>query len=439
MRKNKVYIETLGCSKNLVDSEHMIGILKHNQYEFVSDPNEAGVIIINTCSFIHDAKQESIDTIISMTNHNDSFLIVAGCLAQRYANELLDEIPEIDAYVGTSKYHIIDEVIEKLKSGERNLILTDDISAISPEGLPRTLTTPKYFAYVKIAEGCDNRCTYCIIPKLRGNYRSRTIEAIVQEVTGLVENGVKEIILIAQDTTRYGIDIYNEYRLKDLLEQLNSIEGLRWIRIQYMYPDVIDEELIISISKLDKVVKYFDIPIQHSSNKILKLMNRHTTKENIIDVLTLIKTHIKNAVLRTTIIVGFPGETQGDFEDLLYFIQEYPFHRLGAFTYSLEENTPAFKLPNQLDDELKEIRHQQIMAVQQAISMKMMHQFTGQELEVIIEEKVQNEAIYMGRTLYDTPDVDGIVYVHTQRDLTIGEIYDVKITDSMEYDLMGEI
>ena len=439
MKSNKIYIETLGCSKNLVDSEHMTGILLAKGYQIVANPEESEFVIVNTCAFVNDAKKESIDMIFNMITNTDSKIIVSGCLAQRYAKELVKEIPEVVAYVGTTQFQYIDSVIDKVNNGENNIILIDNVSLILPEHLPRKILTPEHYAFVKIAEGCDNSCTYCIIPQLRGAFRSRRIEDIVDEVKSLVKGGIKEIILIAQDTTRYGIDLYNEFKLGDLLDALNLIEDLKWIRIQYMYPDVIDEDLVLSIKRNEKVVSYFDIPIQHSSNKILKLMNRHTTRENIIDVLNLIKFHIPDAVIRTTLIVGFPGETDEDFNDLIEFITAYPFNRLGAFKYSDEENTPAYNLPLKIDEEIKEQRYNALMSVQLEISNRMMTNFIDKTLPVIIDEIIEGEPIYMGRTQYDTPEVDGVVYVHTDKTLIVGNIYNVYINDSLEYDLIGEI
>ncbi|MEA3422471.1 MAG: 30S ribosomal protein S12 methylthiotransferase RimO, partial [Bacillota bacterium] len=427
MKINRIYIETLGCSKNLVDSEHMTGILMAKGYQIANTPEESEFVIINTCAFINDSKKESIDMIFNMITNTESKVIVSGCLAQRYADELVEEIPEVVAYVGTTQFQYIDSVIDRVNNGEKNIILTDNVSLILPENLPRNILTPKHYAFVKIAEGCDNSCTYCIIPQLRGSYRSRKIEDIVNEVKSLVKSGIKEIILIAQDTTRYGVDLYNEFKLGDLLDSLNSIENLKWIRIQYMYPDVIDENLVLSIMRNGKVVPYFDIPIQHSSNKILKLMNRHTTRENIINVLNLIKMHIPDAVIRTTLIVGFPGETDEDFNDLIEFIKAHPFNRLGAFKYSDEENTPAYNLPLKIDEDIKEQRYNALMSVQLEISNAMMMNFVDKTLPVIIDEIIQGEPIYMGRTQYDTPEVDGVVYVHTNKNLIVGNIYNVHI------------
>lgn len=436
---NQVYIETLGCSKNLVDSEQMRGILTKAGYQLVETSAQASIVIVNTCAFIHDAKVESIDLLLDEARTKRELLIMTGCLAQRYAEDLLDEMPEVDAFVGTTHFHEIVEIIETLREMGTRLVLTDDVDRILPEFLPRERTTPSHYAYVKISEGCDNRCTYCIIPMLRGRYRSRALEDIVTEVRELAAQGVKEIILIAQDSTRYGMDFDGECHLADLLSALDEVDGIRWIRVQYMYPDIIDAALLDTIAGLKKVVRYFDIPIQHSSDRILKRMNRHTTRARIVEVLDMILKRMPDAVIRTTLIVGFPGETEKDFEDLLSFIDQHRFHRLGAFTYSLEEETPAGRLPEQVDEETKTLRHRMLMERQLVISEEMMAGFVGRELEVIIDEPVEGEAVFVGRSAYDTPDVDGVVYVHTDRTLAIGEIYTVRITDHLEYDLIGEI
>lgn len=437
--KRTVHIETLGCAKNTVDSENMMGVLTEAGYSKASSAEEADVIIVNTCAFIHDAKQESIDTILDLAAVKKGKLIMTGCLAQRYAAELLDEMPEVDAFVGTAQFPEIDRIIDELQESGDRIIQTNEIDRLLPDPMPRIRTSPPYTAYVKISEGCDNRCTYCIIPALRGRYRSRALEEIVAEARGMVREGVRELILIAQDSTRYGIDLNGKPQLAQLLEALNAIDDLRWIRVQYMYPDIIDRHLIETMVRLDKVVNYFDIPIQHASDAVLKRMNRHTTRSRIIEVVELIRSLAPDAVLRTTVIVGFPGETESDFRELTEFISAHPFNRLGAFTYSLEEETPAARLPGQIDEETKQQRHQELMTLQMAISEKLMSGFTGRTLDVLVEEKVEGEAIYIGRSAYDTPEVDGVVYIHTEKRLVIGEIVPVRITDYMEYDLIGEI
>jgi len=432
-------METLGCSKNLVDSEQMMGLLSPD-YTFTFLEDEADYIIINTCAFIGDAKVESIDTIIAAVQRPEVKVIVTGCLAQRYAEELLVSIPEVKAFVGTTQFLKIPRIIDRIEGGEEHIVAVGDVDAVFPPDIPRKLLTPAYYAFVKIAEGCDNRCTYCIIPKLRGRYRSRSREEILREVEGLVASGVREIILIAQDTSRYGLDLDGGYGLLELLETLNAVEGLKWIRIQYLYPDILDQRLIQGIQGLDKVVKYFDIPIQHSSDAVLKRMNRHTTRDQIRNIHQLIKRLMPRAVLRTTVMVGFPGETEEDFSDLMSFIQDYPFDKLGAFEYSDEEDTPAEKLDGKVAAEVARERHGLLMSRQSEISEKLLDQWVGQVVECVVEEIAQGDAevTYIGRTPYDTPEVDGVVYFSSEIPLKPGDFVTVKITDHMEYDLLGE-
>ena len=360
----KIALESLGCSKNLVDAEIMMGILNRKGYKLVGDFEDADIILVNTCGFIESAKQESIDTILDLAQLKETgnlkLLIVTGCLAQRYAKELQEEIPEIDAIVGTGSYQQIDEIIEGLKK-ENNIVSLNDIEFAYNEDLPRYVTTPDYMAYLKIGEGCDNHCTYCIIPKLRGKYRSRKMEDILREAKDLASKGVKELVVIAQDTTKYGFDLYNEAKLPQLLEELAQIEGIKWIRIMYSYPESITEELVKVMKKYDNICNYFDMPIQHASNSVLKLMNRHTTKEDIKAKVEMIRSYIPDATLRTTIIVGFPGETEEDFKELVEFAKEVKFDRLGAFAYSREEDTPADKLPNHLEEDVKIRRRDELM------------------------------------------------------------------------------
>lgn len=439
----KIYIETLGCSKNQVDSEIMIGILEEKKFYFTESPEDADAIIVNTCGFIDAAKEESINTILELLENKKTgkckYFIVTGCLVERYADELKKEIPEIDGFLGTTKFENIFEMISHLINSKEVEVWTGDIDKELMENMPRKLINQGHFAYLKIAEGCDNSCTYCIIPKLRGKYRSRKMEDIILEAKKLAESGVKELILIAQDTARYGIDIYGKYKLKDLLESLNLIDGIKWIRIQYCYPDVIDDELIDAIASLEKVVKYIDIPIQHSSDRILKLMNRSTSKNQISKLIDKLRAKCPNITIRTTIIVGFPGETEEDFNDLLDFIQKSKFEKLGVFSYSREEDTAADRLPNQIDEEIKEERRNLILEKQQIISEELCYNMVGKNIEVIIEEIVPDENIYIGRSSFDSPEIDGVVYVHTKNQLIIGEIYKVKINDALEYDLIGEL
>ncbi|MGM9533883.1 MAG: 30S ribosomal protein S12 methylthiotransferase RimO [Intestinibacter sp.] len=435
----KIALESLGCSKNLVDAEIMMGILNEKGYRLTGDFDEADVIIVNTCGFIESAKQESIDTILDFADlkqtGNLKLLIVTGCLAQRYADELKEEIPEIDAIVGTGSYQNIDEIIGKLKE-EHQIVSLNNIEFAYDETLPRYVSTPSHMAYLKIGEGCDNKCTYCIIPKLRGKYRSRKMEDIISEAKKLAEMGVKELIVIAQDTTKYGVDLYGEERLAELLEELAQIDGFKWIRVMYSYPESITEKLVNVISKYDNICNYFDMPIQHASNRILKLMNRKTTKEDIMSKVEMIRNIIPDATLRTSIIVGFPGETDEDFEELVDFVKEVEFDKLGVFTYSREEDTPADRLPNHIEEEVKLERQERLMLVQQAISEQKNNQKIGNKYEVLVEEQIEDN-VYIGRTMYDAEEIDAIVYIKSIRNLQVGEFVDVVITDALEYDLMG--
>lgn len=437
----KIALESLGCSKNLVDAEIMMGILNRKGYKLVGDFEEADIILVNTCGFIESAKQESIDTILELSQLKESgnlkLLIVTGCLAQRYSKELQEEIPEIDAIVGTGSYQQIDEIISSLEK-ENNIVSLNNIEFAYDESLPRYVTTPEYMAYLKIGEGCDNNCTYCIIPKLRGKYRSRKMEDIIREANDLASKGVKELVVIAQDTTKYGLDLYGEVKLPQLLEELAQIEDIKWIRIMYSYPESISEELVKVIKKYDNICNYFDMPIQHASNKVLKLMNRHTTKEDIKSKVEMIRKHIPNATLRTTIIVGFPGETDEDFNELVGFAKEMKFDRLGAFAYSREEETPADKLPNHLEEDVKFRRRDQLMLVQQEISQELNAQKINNEYEVLIEEQIEDK-VYIGRTQGDAEEIDSIVYVKSENQLKIGDFVKVKINNALEYDLMGDV
>lgn len=436
-----VGLVTLGCPKNQVDSEIMLGLLDQAQYQITEEVEKANVIIINTCGFIESAKQESVDTILELAQLKDTahlkFLVVTGCLAQRYHEDLRKEIPEIDAILGTGNFHQIAEVIEKGMEGI-------DLGGISqPEfeyhkDLPRITTTPDYSAYVKIAEGCNNRCSYCIIPALRGPVKSRSQEDIVAEVERLAAKGTKEIILVAQDTTVYGIDLYGKPMLAELLRKLAQIEGIHWIRTLYSYPDHMDDELIEVIATEDKVCKYLDLPLQHGADRILKLMNRPTRQADVEALITKIRERIPNVVLRTSIIVGFPGETEEDFQELLGFIRRVRFERLGVFTYSREEDTPADRLEGHLPEEVKEERWDRVMSVQQEIALKANEALLDQEVLVLVESVYsEEEGIVIGRTQWDSPEIDNLVYVHNCR-AEEGDMIRVRITDAMEYDLVGE-
>jgi len=439
--KYSVSVISLGCSKNLIDSELMMGILDKNGYKLIHDPESANIIIINTCGFIDSAKEESINAIIEAgqykTNGKCKLIIVAGCLGERYKNELLDELPEVDGIVGTGNIRDIVEVINELLKGNK-LLRVGKIDEEYHEDIPRISSTPSYTSYVKIAEGCDNFCTYCIIPKLRGKYRSRKKESIVKEVKDLAINGTKEIILIAQDTTKYGIDIYGDYMLPELLNELNNIEGIKWIRVLYLYPDTFTKELIKSFKDNDKVVKYVDIPIQHINDSVLKRMNRKTSKKLISALIMDLRREIPDIIIRTTLIVGFPGESTKEFEELYDYVEKMQFDKLGVFTYSQEEGTPANDLKDQIDEETKVARQRLIMDLQQRISQNKSKEKIGKKYEVIIEELIaENE--YVGRTYMDSPEIDGIVYIKCNNRLEVGSLVDVKIIDSLEYDLIGEI
>ena len=440
----KIYVESLGCSKNLVDSENMIGILTKKGYKTTDFADKADYIIINTCSFINDAKEESINSIISAAQIKNeskgkkkSKIIVTGCLAQRYSEELKIEIPEIDIIIGTTGFEKIDEFIEKYER-ENNIVCDINMENEIHDNLPRHTLTPDYYAYLKIAEGCDNNCTYCVIPQLRGKYKSRKMENIVAEAKTLAEQGVKEVIIIAQDTSKYGIDIYNEKKLHEVIQNISKIYGIEWIRIHYLYPEDIYDELINEFKTNKKLLKYFDIPLQHVNDVILKRMNRKTNKKQIIDLITNIKAEVEGAVIRTSLITGFPGETDEAHEELKKFLQEYKLDRVGIFKYSREENTPAYKLPDQISDEIKDTRHSELMEVQQSISYENNFKKVGKIYDVLIEEH-DVENIYIGRTYMDSIDIDGCVYVTSDKELTIGNIYKVKINDALEYDLIGDV
>ena len=419
----------------------MMGILNKKGYKLTGDFEEADVILVNTCGFIESAKQESIDTIIEFANLKETgnlkLLIVTGCLAQRYSDELKEEIPEIDAIVGTGSYQNIDEILEGLQK-EKQIVSLNDIEFVYNEDFPRYVSTPSYMAYLKISEGCDKHCTYCIIPKLRGKQRSRKMEDIISEAKNLAQSGVKELVVIAQDSTMYGSDIYGKPVLPELLEQLAGIEGLKWIRIMYSYPESITEELVDVIKRYDNICNYFDMPIQHASNKILKLMNRKTTKEDILSKIEMIRKNIPDATLRTTIITGFPGEDENDFEQLVEFVKEVKFDKLGAFTYSREEGTAADKLPNHIEEEVKAERRDILMMVQQGISEDINQNKVGNIYEVLIEEQIEDN-VYIGRTQYDAEEIDSIVYVKSHTGLEPGDFVNVKIDKALEYDLMGDI
>jgi len=438
----KIYMHSLGCSKNLVDSEHMIGILEKKGFKTTDYADKADYIIINTCSFISDAQQESVDAILSAADiknevNNKAKIIVTGCLAQRFGDELAKEIPEVDIIVGTSGFEKIDEYIEKYED-KRQQVVDTNMQELDEENLPRNTLTEKWYAYLKIAEGCSNNCTYCVIPKLRGPYKSRKIEKIVEDASNLAKQGAKEIIIIAQDTSKYGLDLYGERKLHEVIQKVSEIEGIEWIRIHYLYPEDIYDELINEFKHNKKLLKYFDIPLQHINDRILKRMHRNTNKKQIIDLINKIRNEVKAAVIRTSLITGFPGETQEEHEELMMFLNEYKLDRVGIFKYSREEDTPAYKLPDQIDEEIKEQRHNELMELQQNISYENSLKKIGDTYDVLIEEK-DVENIWVGRTYMDSIDIDGVVYVTSDKNLELGSIYKVKINDALEYDLMGDV
>lgn len=437
---NKIYISTLGCSKNLVDSETMLSILNHQGLERVDDPKQADLAIVNTCGFIEAAKQESIQEILELAEYKKHakmrYLIVTGCLAQRYQKELAREMPEVDAFLGTTSFEKIYEVVEGLQSGYRKSIIWDIHYPVDMNA-KRERLTPRYTAFIKIAEGCDNRCTYCIIPRLRGNYRSREMSAILEEAKSLADQGVKEIILIAQDTAKYGMDLYGQKSLAKLLRQLNEIENLHWIRFLYTYPEDIDEELVEAVRMSEKVCSYFDMPIQHCCDQILRRMNRKTTQRQLYEKIQLIRKQIPDAVIRTTLITGFPGESEEEFRQMKAFVSEIGFERLGVFAYSQEEDTPAAKMPDQIAAEIKERRRDELMQMQQNISRNNNRRMLGLSMEVLIEKEIE-EGLYEGRSRRDAPEIDGVIFVHAKKKHEIGDFVQVSIRDFLEYDLIGD-
>lgn len=439
----KILFVSLGCDKNLVDTENMLGILKNKGFEFTDDEWEADIIAINTCCFIGDAKQESINTILEMAEHKKDarckVLVVAGCLAHRYQDEIIKEIPEVDAFVGTSSYDKIADMINSVLEEKGISNFVEDANRMPMVEADRIVTTPGYYEYLKIAEGCDKHCTYCVIPKVRGSFRSFPIEYLVNQTKKLVEGGVKEIILVAQETTLYGVDLYGKKSLPKLLHNLGLIEGLEWIRILYCYPEEINDELIEAIKNEPKVCHYLDMPIQHASDNILKRMGRRTSKQELTDIVAKFRREIPDIALRTTLITGFPGETDVDHEEVMQFIDECEFDRLGVFTYSREEDTVAAQMPDQIDEEIKEKYRDELMQLQQEISADRSAAMIGRIVRVMIEGFIPEDNTYVGRSYKDAPNVDGLVFVECDRELMSGDFIDVKITGSTEYDLIGTI
>lgn len=433
---------SLGCDKNLVDTEVMLGMLTSRGYQMIDDETQADIIVVNTCCFIHDAKEESIQTILEMADYKKKgrlkALIVTGCLAQRYKQEIIDEIPEVDAILGTTAYDKILEAVDETLAGHV-CVEMEDIDALPQVESRRVITTGGHYAYLKIAEGCDKHCTYCIIPKIRGDFRSVPMERLIKEAGELVEQGVKELILVAQETTMYGTDIYGEKSLPKLLKELCKIPALRWIRILYCYPEEITEELIQVIKEEEKVCSYLDLPIQHASDEVLKRMGRRTSREQLVSVIGKLRREIPDIALRTTLITGFPGETKEQHEEVMQFVDEMEFDRLGVFTYSPEEDTPAATMPNQIAEEIKEDRQAELMELQQDIAFELAEAMVGKEVVVMIEGKIADENAYVGRTYKDAPNVDGLIFVNTDEELMSGDFAKVKITGAIDYDLIGVI
>lgn len=438
----KILFISLGCDKNLVDTEVMLGMLASRGYEMTNDEQEADIIVINTCCFIHDAKEESIQNILEMAeykkNGSAKALIVTGCMAERYRQEILDEIPEVDEVLGTTAYDRILDAVDAALAGQHE-VMTADLDALPLPETKRLVTTGGHFAYLKIAEGCDKHCTYCIIPKIRGNFRSVPMERLLKEAQDLAEQGVKELILVAQETTLYGKDLYGEKSLPKLLRELCKISGIRWIRILYCYPEEITDELIQVMKEEPKICHYLDLPIQHANDTILKRMGRRTSKQELIDIVQKLRKEIPDICLRTTLITGFPGETQEQHEELMEFIDTLEFDRLGAFTYSPEEDTPAATFEDQIDEEVKEDRQADIMELQQEIAFDKAEDMIGREVLVMIEGKVADENAYVGRTYRDAPNVDGLIFINTDVELISGDFAKVKVTGALDYDLIGEL
>lgn len=438
----KLLFISLGCDKNLVDSEHMLGLLTRKGYEVTQEEEQADVIIINTCCFIHDAKEESIQNILEMAEYRKSgsckALIVTGCLAQRYRQEILDEIEEVDAVLGTTAIDEITDVIDRIFQGQRFTRFQDPDRLVEIQE-KRIVTTGGHYAYLKIAEGCDKHCTYCIIPKLRGGYRSVPMEHLLEEAEELAEEGVKELILVAQETTVYGKDLYGEKSLHILLEKLCQIPGIRWIRLLYCYPEEIYEELIQTMKREKKICHYLDLPIQHASNRILKRMGRRTSREQLEEIIGKLRREIPDITLRTTLITGFPGETPEDHEELMEFIDQMEFDRLGVFTYSQEEGTAAAEMENQIEEDLKKDRQEELMELQQEVSLDKNEEKVGKSVLAMVEGYLPEENVYVARTQADAPGVDGYLFIDTNETLVSGDFVRVKITGALEYDLTGEI
>lgn len=438
----KIFFVSLGCDKNLVDSEEMLGLLESKGYAFTDDETEADVIIINTCCFINDAKEESVQTILEMAEYKKAgsckALIVTGCMAQRYRQEILDEIEEVDMVLGTTAYEDIVRAVETAVGGGR-AVEEKPLDYLPQPGSGRILTTGGHFAYLKIAEGCNKCCTYCIIPKLRGKYRSVPMERLIAQAELLAKQGVKELILVAQETTVYGTDLYGRKSLHLLLEALCKISGIRWIRVLYCYPEEIYDELIETMKREPKICHYLDLPIQHASDPVLRRMGRRTTKQDLLDIIEKLRKAMPDIILRTTLIAGFPGETQEQHEELMEFIDEVEFDRLGVFTYSQEEDTPAASMPDQIDEETKLTWQEELMELQQEIAFDKAEAMIGRTVIAMVEGKVADENAYVARTYGDAPNVDGLLFLNTQETLESGDFVKARIIGAAEYDLIGEI
>lgn len=438
----KVLFVSLGCDKNLVDSEVMLGLLRDKKHEITNDETQAEVIVVNTCSFIHDAREESIQTILEMAELKKNgvcrLLIVTGCLAEKYKEEILTELPEVDAVIGTTAYDAICEVIDQSLQGER-VQAFESINRLPIVKTRRVLTTGGYSSYLKIGEGCDKHCTYCIIPKLRGTHRSVPLDVVLEEAKMLAEAGITELNIVAQETTTWGKDIYGEKSLHILLKELCKVEGIRWIRLLYCYPEEITDELIQVIKEEPKICHYLDMPIQHSSDAILKRMGRRTSRAELEAVIGKLRREIPDIALRTTLITGFPGETEEDHEILKEFIEEMRFDRLGVFTYSPEEGTPAEKMPDQVPEEVKEERRDELMLLQQEISAEKTAEMVGRTLEVLVEGRIPEEGVYVGRTYRDAPEVDGYIFLNAEEDIISGDFVTAEVTGADEYDLTGDV
>lgn len=438
----KIFTISLGCDKNLVDTEKMLGFFQEKQYELVDQELDADIILVNTCAFINDAKEESIQTILEMAHYKEigkcKALLVTGCLGQRFAQDIIEQLPEVDGILGTNDYSHLEEVIQKALNGERP-VFTDGIATGQFFQAKRVVSSPGHCAYLKIAEGCDKHCTYCIIPSMRGSYRSVLMETLVEEARTLALAGVKELILVAQETTLYGIDIYGKKMIGQLLDHLNEIPGLEWIRILYCYPEEIDDEFIQAILRNSKVCHYLDIPIQHASDSLLKKMGRRTTRLELEAIIENLRLKIPDIALRTTIICGFPGETDADHQELLTFLNKIEFDRLGVFTYSPEEGTPAATYEDQVPAQLALSRKEEVMELSEAIVFDKNEAFTGCDLKIMVEGKVTDEHTYVGRTYRDAPEVDGLVFFSSEEEFLTGEFVTVKITAGYDYDMIGEL